>query len=302
MPNVDIGIELGGTKIVIGSSVGGRDLTDRVRIDTDAPEETFPRIARALDAIEASHGIAAIGIGTFGPVDLRRRSSTFGSIMATPKPHWSGADVAGRIIGSRDVPFAIDTDVNAALRGEVIWGAATSTTGAYLTVGTGIGGGLWVDGDIVRGANHPEVGHMLVPRREDDEFPGSCPFHGACLEGLASGTALANRYGRTPETMSSDEKHRASDLAAHYLAVGIVALIAVVPVDVVVIGGGVAHLPGFHRRVAVSLERLSGGYPTVPYGEGGPRIVPPSLGDDAGVVGAIELARRARSGSAGTAG
>lgn len=302
MPNVDIGIELGGTKIVIGSSVGGRDLSDRIRIETATPDETFPKIAETLDAIGASHGIAAVGIGTFGPVDLRRGSQTFGSIMATPKPHWSGQDVVGRIIGMRDVPFAIDTDVNAALRGEVIWGAETSTTAAYLTVGTGIGGGVWVAGDVLRGANHPEIGHMLVPRRDDDDFAGSCPFHGACLEGLASGTALATRYGLTPDTMSSDEKRRASDLAAHYLAVGIVGLIAVVPVEVVVIGGGVAHLPEFHQRVAESLERLSGHYPTVPYGEGGPVIVPPSLGDDAGVIGAIELARRARSGSATTRG
>ncbi|HSJ72549.1 MAG TPA: ROK family protein [Acidimicrobiia bacterium] len=302
MPNVDIGIELGGTKIVIGSSKGGRDLTHRIRIDTGSPDETFPRIAEILDTIGASHGIAAVGIGTFGPVDLRRSSLTFGSIMATPKPHWSDTEVVRQIIGTRDVPFAIDTDVNASLRGEVVWGAATATTGAYLTVGTGIGGGMWVDGDVVRGANHPEVGHMLVPRREDDEFEGSCPFHGACLEGLASGTALAVRYGSAPEAMSAEEKARASDLAAHYLAVGIVGLIAVIPVEVVVIGGGVAHLPGFHQRVAVSLERLSGSYPTVPYGEGGPLVVPPTLGDDAGVIGAIELARRARSGSAAKAG
>jgi fructokinase len=300
--NVDIGIELGGTKIVIGSSAGGRDLADRIRIETGSPDETFPRIAEALDAIGASHGIAAVGIGTFGPVDLRRRSPTFGSIMATPKRHWSWADVVGRIIGTRDLPFAIDTDVNAALRGEVTWGTVTATSAAYLTVGTGIGGGVWVDGDVIEGANHPEVGHMFVPRREDDDFQGSCPFHGGCLEGLASGTALAMRYGRKPETMSADEKASASDLAAHYLAVGIVGLIAVTPVEVVVIGGGVANLPGFHQRVAVSLERLAGGYPTVPYGEGGPLILPPSLGDDAGVVGAIELARRARSGWAASTG
>ncbi len=300
MPSVDIGIELGGTKIVIGSSVGDKTLTDRIRIETTTPDETFPRIAEAIDAIRATNGIAAIGIGTFGPVDLRRGSPTFGSIMATPKPHWSWADVVGRIIGTRDVPFAIDTDVNVALRAEVIWGAAKASTAAYLTVGTGIGGGVWVDGGVVRGANHPEIGHMLVPRRDDDEFPGSCPFHDACLEGLASGTALATRFGTMPETMSTDQKDRASDLAAHYLAVGIVGLISVVPVEVVVIGGGVAHLPGFHQRVTASLERLAGRYPTVPYGEGGPLIVPPSLGDDAGVVGAIELARRARSGSATT--
>ncbi len=302
MPNVDVGIELGGTKIVIGSSVGGKDLTERIRIDTTTPNEAFLTIAEALDAIDASHGIRAVGIGTFGPVDLRRNSPTFGSIMATPKPYWSWAAVAERIIGERDVPFAIDTDVNAALRGEVVWGAATAETASYLTVGTGIGGAVWVAGDVVRGANHPEIGHMLVQRREDDDFPGSCPFHGACLEGLASGTALAARYGRPPETMSVAEKEHASDLSAHYLAVGIVGITAVVPVETVVIGGGVSHLPGFHERVAVSLERLAGGYPSVPYGERTPLIVPPGLGDDAGVIGAIELARRARSGSGAIAG
>lgn len=300
--SIDIGVELGGTKVVVAGSVTGRELIGRTRIDTTTPEATLGRVRGAIDQIVAGRRIGAIGIGTFGPIDLRPGSPSYGSLVSTPKPRWSGTDLIAGLVPTADTPVAIDTDVNAALRGEHVWGAATTETAAYLTIGTGVGGGVWIDGDVVHGANHPEIGHVLLPVRADDDFPGVCPYHGRCLEGLASGRALEARFGGPVEHLPGSDRSAAAELAAHYVGLGIVSMLAVAPVETVVIGGGVAHLDGFHGRVDGVVARAGNGYPPVPLGEGGPRIVRPGLGDDAGVVGSIELARRARSGSATTPG
>ena len=295
---VDVGIELGGTKVVVGASRGGNSLTDRLRIDTREPDQTLADVRAALRRIAGTADVAAVGIGTFGPVDLRPGSASFGTITNTPKPLWSGVDVfAGILMDLEGRPAAIDTDVNAALIGEHVWGAADTDTAAYLTIGTGIGGGIWANGGLVRGSNHPEVGHVAVRRHPDDEFPGSCPYHGACLEGMASGTALAARFGTRAEDMDANTAEQARNLAAFYVADGIVTMCSVVPVETVVIGGGVAHMGGFHDGVRRAVAAIAAGYPPVPFDEAGPTIVAPALGNDAGVLGAIELARRVRSGS-----
>lgn len=298
MTPLDIGIELGGTKVVVAASPGDGHLVDRTRIDTRSPDETLPEVAATVRSLMMGADDVAIGIGTFGPVDLRRRSSTYGTLTSTPKAGWSGTDVVQAIVGDLDVPVGLDTDVNAALLGEHRYGAARTATAAYLTVGTGIGGGLLVDHRIVNGANHPEMGHVMVPRHPDDDFGGSCPYHGACLEGMASGTALHRRFGRRAEDMDAADRDRARNLAAHYVGHGVLALCAMVPVETVVIGGGVPHLPGFHSAVASTVADIAAGYPPVPFAEGGPAIVPPGLGDDAGVIGSIVLADRARLGGA----
>ncbi len=172
---------------------------------------------------------------------------------------------------------------------------------AYLTVGTGVGGGIFSNGAVVHGSNHSEIGHIRVPRHPDDHHTSSCPFHADCLEGLASGTAVRDRWGRSAENLGQ-MLSSAVQLEAWYLARGIAGLCAVIPVDLVVIGGGLSKLPGLHEETARALEEASGLYPPIPFAEDGPQIATPTLGDDAGVRGAIELAEIARSGSATTPG
>lgn len=292
---LDIGVELGGTKIVVAASPGGRQLSGRIRIPTEDPQSTLEAVRRAIEDLAGDNNIAAIGIGSFGPLDLRKDRPTFGTIVRTPKPAWSGVDVVSEVAGDRGIPVALDTDVAAALRAEHRWGAATTTTAAYATVGTGLGVALWSHGRIVEGLNHSEIGHIRVPRHESDTFAGVCPYHGDCLEGMASGPAIASRWGAPAQSLSPKVLSVAREFEAWYLAHGIAGMGAVVPVETVVLGGGVAHMDGFHAAVAAALPEASGLYPPIPFAEGGPAIVPPGLGDDAGVLGAIELARVARA-------
>jgi fructokinase len=172
---------------------------------------------------------------------------------------------------------------------------------AYLTVGTGIGGGIWTADRVLHGANHPEIGHIRIPKHPGDQHKSSCPFHGDCLEGMASGTAVRQRWGTSGESLGHLTSS-ATKLLAWYLARGISGLCAVVPVDIVVVGGGISKLPGIHGEIASALPEASGLYPPVPFAEEGPAVVPPALGDDAGVLGAIKLAKRARSESEETRG
>ena len=292
---VDIGVELGGTKVVVAASDGGRALRGRVQIPTGAPEPTLDAVRRAIEDLAGTDATPAIGIGSFGPIDLRGDSPTFGTILSTPKPQWSGVDVINGIAGDSGHPVGLDTDVAAALRAEHRWGAAATRTAAYATVGTGVGVALWLDGQIVQGLNHSEIGHIRVPRHEEDTFAGVCPYHGDCLEGMASGPAIAARWGAPAERLPADIWRTARDLEAWYLAHGIAGMCAVVPVETVVIGGGVAQMEGLHRAVTDGLAEASGLYPPIPFAEGGPRIVRPGLGNDAGVLGSIELARIARA-------
>jgi fructokinase len=286
---VHVGVELGGTKIVVGASAEDSTLVSRAVIKTGDPVATFDAILESIGIVADHDDVAAIGIASFGPIDLRTGSATHGEMMQTPKPGWSGVDVlAGLAVES--VPSIIDTDVNAAMLAERVWGVGTSEDVAYFTVGTGIGGAVWTSGGVLHGANHSEIGHIRVPRHPDDDFLGSCPFHGDCLEGMASGTAIERRWGVSADTLGA-KAAAALELEAWYLAHAIASLSAVIPVEQVIIGGGVSKMAGFHASVSAVLSRASGGYPAVPFATGGPEVVAPGLGDNAGVVGAIELAR-----------
>lgn len=286
-----VGVELGGTKVVVGTSTVAGRLDDRIRINTTSPEET---LAAVRDAIATSVGdsVAAIGIGAFGPLDLRPSSEAYGEVVSTPKAGWSGANVLEGIRGNRNIPVAIDTDVNAALLGEMTHGGWTPVATAYLTVGTGVGGGVWIDGSMLHGANHPEMGHVTVKRHPNDTFAGLCPYHGDCLEGMAAGPSLEARFGDRAENLSSGDAVAAAELSSWYVASGIASFGAVVPVERVIIGGGVTHIPGFHHSVHDHLRSLASHYPPIPFAGQGPDIVGPALGDDAGVLGSIDLARR----------
>ena len=206
-------VEGGGTKFVCAVGSGPSDRLATARIPTTTPAETLPRVRRfLLDAAEqAGQALTAIGIATFGPIELDRQSPRYGYMLPTPKPGWSGAPVVAAITAGLDVPVAVDTDVNGAALAEYRWGAAQGYDPAlYVTVGTGIGGGVIIGGTPLHGLLHPEMGHIAVPRARDaagnrDEFAGICPFHGDCMEGMAAGGALAARVGRSADDLAPDD-------------------------------------------------------------------------------------------------
>lgn len=279
------GIEAGGTHWNCAVSRGeGTELTRAETFPTTTPAET---IARAAEFFAAEEGLEALGLGLFGPVEVRRDSPRWGTITSTPKPGWADTDVAGTLAAALAVPIALDTDVNAAAVGEWRHGAAQGLeTFVYVTVGTGIGGGVFANGRPVHGLMHPEVGHMLVPHdRTRDPFPGSCPFHGDCLEGLASGTAMRARWGCPAEEVDDPG---AWELEAEYLVRGLANLVMTLSAERIVLGGGVGRAPGLLERVGARLPEVLAGY--VPP----PPVVPPGLGARSGVIGAITLAREGR--------
>jgi fructokinase len=285
------GIEAGGSKWECAIGTGPDDVRASTTIPTTTPAET---IVRAVAFFQRQEPIDAIGIGSFGPLDSNRDSPTWGYITTTPKPGWAQTDV-GREIGRRlAVPVAFDTDVNAAAVGEHRWGAARGLdTSCYITVGTGIGGGGMVGGRLLHGLMHPEFGHMRIPHdRSADPFAGSCPFHGDCWEGLASGRAIEARWG-TPAADVTDEA--AWDLEARYLALGLVSVICVLAPQRIVIGGGVMKQPALLERVRRDIVGLMNGYLNAPLlGDGiATFVTAPALGPRAGVLGALALAASA---------
>lgn len=288
------GIESGGTKWVCAVGTGPDDIVAIERFPATTPAET---IGRAIDFFrQFKKGIRATGIGTFGPVDLNVDSPTWGYITTTPKPGWQMTDLAGPLRQEFDVPVGFDTDVNAAALGEFRWGAARGLeTFVYFTIGTGIGGGAMVNGRLLHGMLHPEMGHMMLPldEREPDGFAGICPFHGHCLEGLACGPALERRWGGRAEKLQSD--HPAWALEAHYLALGVVNAISLLSPQRVILGGGVAAQHQLFPLIRAEVRHLLNDYLKVPQitERIDEYIVPPGLGDRAGVLGSIALAELA---------
>lgn len=285
------GIEAGGTKFVCAVGRGPDDITAETRFATMTPGETIQRAIEFFTQTATEETLAAIGIASFGPIDLDPQSPTWGYVTSTPKPGWHRANLAGPIAAVLGVPVAFDTDVNAAALAEHRWGEAQGlSTFVYLTVGTGIGGGAMVENRLLHGLVHPEMGHMLIARREDDEFEGMCPYHGSCLEGLASGPAIEGRWGARAETLSAD--HPAWELEAHYLAFGLVNLISVISPQRIILGGGVMKQLQLFPLIRHKVRELLNGYVRVPAisEENESFIVSPGLGNRAGVLGAIALA------------
>jgi fructokinase len=282
------GIEAGGTKWVCAIGTSPDDLCATETIPTTAPRET---IDRAVSFFEREGPVAAIGIGSFGPVDLKPSSPTWGHITTTTKPGWAHTDVAPEIGRRLSVPVAFDTDVNAAALGEHRWGAAQGLdTFCYVTVGTGIGGGAAAGGRLVHGLVHPEFGHLRVPHdHEQDPFPGVCPYHGDCWEGLASGPALEARWGRPAVELDAD--HAAWPLEARYLALGLVSAICILSPERIVLGGGVMTAPGLLALVRAEAGSLLNGYIADEAVAADDFVTPPALGPLSGVLGAIALAQ-----------
>ncbi len=290
-------IEAGGTKFVCCAGSGPDDVRATVRFATTTPGETIGRAIDFLTEQHQAHGpLAGVGIASFGPVDLDRASPAWGRITTTPKPGWAGADLAGPVAAALGVPVAFDTDVNGAALGEGRWGAARGLdTFVYVTVGTGIGGGGLVGGRLMHGLVHPEMGHMRLPRDPAaDPFEGCCPFHGDCLEGLASGPAIEARWGRPAKELPPD--HPAWALEAEYLALACVNLTAVLSPQRILLGGGVMHQRQLFPEIRRRLQERLAGYVQSPVilDQIDSYVVPPGLGDKAGVLGAMALAQRAR--------
>ncbi len=283
------GIEAGGTKFVCGVGTGPKDISAETRFPTTTPDET---LGRAIEFFKGQVPLTAIGVGSFGPTDPDPASATFGHITATPKPGWEGTDFVGALKKAFDVPIGFDTDVNGAALGEHRWGAAQGLdTFIYLTIGTGIGGGAMVEGNLLHGVMHPEMGHIRLPHDwNQDPYKGRCPFHGDCLEGLASGPALEARWGARAETLPAD--HPAWDLEATYLAYALVNFILTLTPQRIILGGGVMEQPQLFPLVRAKTQELLNGYFQIPeiLDKIESYIVPPALGNQAGLLGAIALA------------
>lgn len=277
------GVELGGTKCIC-TLADGRDVRDQHVILTGEPSATMALIEQALDG----WSFQALGIASFGPVDLDPGSATYGHITSTAKPGWPGTDVAQRLARRFAVPTGFDTDVNGAALAEMRWGAAQGIADfAYVTVGTGVGAGLIVNGRPTRGLGHSELGHLRVPRLPGDDWPGACPYHGDCVEGLASGPAIAARIGGGVEVLRPDDP--VWDTVAHALAQLCHNLVCgPAPVKIAIGGGVVGRQPHLLPRIERMLVESLAGYITLPAGQA--YVVAPGLGDLAGPLGSIAVA------------
>lgn len=281
-------LEAGGTKMVLAVSDERLNMLDRLTLPTKTPSETMP----AMIDFFRERRVDALGVGTFGPVNLHADSPNYGTITATPKLAWRGYPLLRAFREALHIPCAIDTDVNAAALGEVALGAGRGVKNCvYVTVGTGIGGGVYSEGSLVHGLLHPEVGHFYVSPHPDDPMPqGMCPYHGACLEGMASGPAIEKRWGVTARELPAD--HTAWRLEAYYLAQMCQTLLTIVSPEKIILGGGVMGQKQLFPMVRAETKRLLNGY-LAGLEDFDALIVPPDCYPDSGLMGALLLAQGA---------
>ncbi len=284
-------VEGGGTKFVCAVGRGPQDIVAETRFPTTTPQET---LARAVEFFR-QYELAAIGLASFGPVDLNPASPSFGSITTTPKPGWGGTNVLAYFQRALGVPVVFETDVNAAAFGEYYWVEENRALDSlvYFTIGTGIGAGIVVNGQILHGLTHPEAGHMRLPHDwQRDPYPGCCPFHGDCFEGLACGVALAKRWGQAADSLPSD--HPAWPLEAEYIALAMVAVICLLSPRRIILGGGIMQRTELLPLIRQRVKQLLHGYIASPIFEGDLEtyLVPPALGKRSGVLGALALAQQ----------
>jgi len=281
-------LEAGGTKMVVAVFDGENRCLRKASIPTSRPEETLPKMISFFQ----EEKLDALGIASFGPVDLHPESKTYGWITTTPKKAWRNVDLVGAFQKALKVPIGFDTDVNGALLGEVSFGSCKGLSDAvYLTVGTGIGGGVLSGGKLLHGMLHPEIGHLRVPRVEGDDYAGCCPYHKDCLEGMASGPAIEGRYGRKAQELASVPE--VWDLESRYLAYGIVDLILTLSPQRIVLGGGVLHQEQLYPLIRKHVEELLGGYLSTPEVQDlSSYLVAPALRDEQGILGAMMLGKQ----------
>ncbi|WP_078378729.1 ROK family protein [Sutcliffiella halmapala] len=283
-------IEAGGTKFVCGIGDENGKIYERVSFPTTTPEEVLGHVTEYFK----SHDLQALGVGSFGPIDLNLQSPKYGYITSTPKPLWQNTNLVGMLREHFNIPIGFDTDVNAAALGELKWGAASGLDSCiYMTVGTGIGVGAIVEGKRVHGLTHPEMGHILVRKHPKDEFLGNCSYHQDCLEGMAAGPAIEKRWGKKGQELVGND--RVWELEGYYLAQGIANFILILSPQKVIIGGGVAKQLQLFPLIRNNVQAVLNGYiehqqilsAIEEY------IVPPGLGDNAGLCGALALANEA---------
>lgn len=280
------GIEAGGTKMVCAVGDENGVVKDRVSFPTRQPQETF----EDMIGYYKKWDIKALGVGCFGPLDLDKNSATYGYITKTPKPGWSNFDVVGTLKNALNVPVGFDTDVNGAILGEVTWGAAKGAESAiYITIGTGVGVGVYVNGGLLHGLVHPEGGHILLEKHPQDTYKGKCPFHGNCMEGLASGPAIEARWGKKGVELA--DRDEVWEMEAYYIAQAIMDYIMVYSPQKIILWGGVMHQEKLFGMVRKEVQRLINGYVAhnMILEDIDEYIVPPALGEDPGIMGAIKL-------------
>ena len=283
-------IEAGGTKFVCAVGTKEGEIIERVQIDTEKPEITMPKVI----AFFKNHPVEALGIGTFGPADIEKTSETYGNITSTPKPGWANYPFVETMNVAFNVPIEFNTDVNAAALGELTHGAAKGLDSClYITVGTGIGAGAVVQGKLLQGLSHPEMGHVLVRRHPDDKYQGFCPYHGDCVEGMAAGPAIEGRWGAKGIELA--DRLEVWELEAYYLAQALMQYILIVSPKRIIMGGGVMKQAQIFSLVRQQVQELLNDYVAVPQimDQIDEYIVPPALGDDAGITGALMLAKQA---------
>ncbi|MGG4146255.1 ROK family protein [Paenibacillus algorifonticola] len=286
-------IEAGGTKFICGLGNEEGEILDRISFKTETPEKT---LQQAVDYFKGT-GLEAIGVGTFGPVNLDLSSPLYGHVTTTPKPDWGGFDFVGFMKQYFPVPIGFDTDVNAAALGEVQWGAAQGLDSCvYYTIGTGVGVGVYAEGRLIHGLVHPEGGHVLTRRHPEDRFEGLCPYHGDCLEGLAAGPAIEKRWGVKGSTLPAE--HQAWRIEAYYLGQAIAGVILLLSPKRVILGGGVMHQKQLFPLIRREVRQALNGYVATPaiLESLDTYIVPPVLGNNAGLCGALALGIKAVKG------
>ncbi|GAB2500624.1 ROK family protein [Alkalibacterium psychrotolerans] len=280
-------IEAGGTKFVVAVSNEDLSIVERASFPTTNPEETFAHVFKFFD----QYDLDAIGVGSFGPIDVNANSNTYGYVTSTPKPGWQNTDFVGQLKDRYKVPVGWTTDVNAAALGELNKGAAVGKDSClYLTVGTGVGGGAVIDGKPLEGFGHPEMGHLLVRRHQNDTYGGNCPFHNDCLEGLAAGPAIEKRYGKKAQELS--DQNEVWEIEADYLAQALMSYTLILSPEKIILGGGVMKQSQLFPLIRQKFAELLNEYVETP--DLDEYIVPPALEDNAGITGCLILADRAR--------
>lgn len=290
-----VGIEAGGTKFVCAMGSSPDDISQRKRFETRSPKETMPEVIAYIKAMASAQDIKAIGLACFGPLELRQHSPAYGSITSTPKKAWRHYNIVAALKAEFDLPIGFNTDCNTAALGEARWGAGKGLSDVlYITVGTGIGIGVISGGNLVRGAMHPEGGHILVPHdKAADPFAGVCIYHGDCLEGLACGPAIKERWN-VASALDLEDDHPAWDLEAHYLAMGLKNYTLTLSPQKIIMGGGVMRHDGLLENIREKVIKYISGYvKNEALDDVGNYIVAAALGDNAGLGGALALAEQA---------
>ncbi|GEK92126.1 ROK family protein [Alkalibacterium kapii] len=277
-------IEAGGTKFVLAVSDENLEQLEKISIPTTAPDETLGKVFAFFDKYE----LKAMGVGSFGPIDVNEASETYGYITSTPKAGWQNIDFLGQLKDRYKIPVAWTTDVNAAAYGELKKGAAFEKNSClYLTVGTGIGGGAVINGSPLEGYGHPEMGHILVKPHPKETFKGVCPYHDSCLEGLASGPAIEKRYNKKAEALADNDE--VWEMEAYYLAQALMTYTLTLSPERIILGGGVMHQKQLFPLIRDKFSELLNDYVKTPPLKD--YIVPPELADNAGIVGSLLLAK-----------